>query len=102
MKIPPTHYLARIGAEYTFKNNLSKAIHAYYEELDGHLIPIDQLSKFMRQVKSKIDELNEANKRCKPINIYFETDFQPNRPSGRTYIARGFYDTVLYLHAAIL
>jgi hypothetical protein len=95
-----THYLCRIGFEYVRKNRLSNAIHDFYEDMDCMLIKAEDLNLYKDVFIQKVDDLSREFKNCKPIKIYFE-NLDHDKP-GRTYIIRGFYDTVFYLHAAFL
>lgn len=70
-----THYLAILDNDYVAKNNLQKAALLYFKSIDRLLIEKSQLNLFQKSILNSIEMINEENKRCKPLKIYFETGY---------------------------
>ncbi len=69
-----THYLPVLEQTYNCRNKLEKEVLSYFESIDRKMVEKKQLPELKQKILSKINQLNEANHRCFPIKIYFETD----------------------------
>lgn len=66
-----THIVILVHLPYKANNNLEKALFEYAQSIDRKLFDYDQLEVVKEKINSKIEELNNQNKRCKPMEIRF-------------------------------
>lgn len=87
-------YFSRITANHwTAKNRLEKAAHDVAKDMDRRLIPGDRMNAFIEEFKAKIDSINKANARCKPLELNIHKDYM-NRDDIRFYISMVFNFTL--------
>jgi|GEM_PF-2074900 len=67
-----THYISILDADYVAKNTLEKTALKYFQSIDRKLVEKDEIKDFKKIIIQSIDKINEDNKRCKPMKIYFD------------------------------
>jgi hypothetical protein len=64
-------YFSHINADYwTAKNNAQKLAQVAARQMDHLLINEGVVKDFLNAFEDKIQAINQANKRCKPLELY--------------------------------
>ncbi len=67
----PTAYYLHLGHTLQCKNKLEKDLLALFQSIDKTLVMADDLPKFKVVVAMKVAEINNANPRCKAVEVYY-------------------------------
>lgn len=93
-----THYYIYFGDHVTgLKNQLEKEAKAYLESLEGKLIESKDYDQVKKLIIDKLQQINESNKRCKPLMC----TFSESHKSKYIYLS-GFYAVTFRIYAAEL
>ena len=66
-----TFFITYIPHSFVCKNRLEKAVNEFLRSEHRKLIPSDEIEKYKEFILCKINELNAAHKRCKPLEVSF-------------------------------
>jgi len=66
-----THFIILVEHNYKIKNTLEKDVFEYAKSIDRKIFDHDQFEVVKERIHAKIQELNEKNKRCKPMKTWF-------------------------------
>ena len=72
-----TRYYARVDKDYwTSKNKVEEQVKKLGREMTRRIIMADQADRFVKEFIDKVEEINKANPRCKPLHAY-KPDYLP-------------------------
>lgn len=63
-------YFSKITANHWIaKNRLEEAAHKVARDMERRIISGDKVTEFKKEFRDKIDTINSANPRCKPLEL---------------------------------
>ena len=79
------YYIVYISQEYVPKNNLHKEINKYMISIDRTIVPENRIIDLKKEIDRKIQELNEAHPRCKPVKPSWGRGFMRSKDDYHLY-----------------
>jgi hypothetical protein len=92
-------YASYISNSYSLKNNLEKQVYNLLEKHNRIAILPEKLADFRKDLLTKIEVLNQENKRCKPIKAYWNStkrDYNENRDDFGLGLSSGICNFYIY------
>jgi len=72
-----TWYYARVDKDYwTSKNKAEEQVKKLGREKTRRIIMTDKVEQFIKEFIDRVEEINKANPRCKPLHAY-KADYLP-------------------------
>jgi hypothetical protein len=69
-------YFSRIVADHwCAKNKSEEAAHKLAHEMERRILTIDQVKAYKEEFKARVNQINAAHSRCKPLNLSIKNGY---------------------------